>query len=197
MNENEINQNGAQPQEPHIPMSGRVKGRMEIYDWLQCIVYALVVCVIVFVFFFRTIDVMGHSMEPTLQNGDKLIVSNMFYTPQYGDVVVLRKESFGEQAIVKRVIATEGQTVDIDFDEGIVYVDGVALDEPYIAEATRRPLDFNGEVTVPEGCVFVLGDNRNRSNDSRDADIGMVDTRYIIGRALIRVFPLSEFGPVD
>ncbi|HIW16460.1 MAG TPA: signal peptidase I [Firmicutes bacterium] len=178
-------------------MSGRVKGRMEIYDWLQCIVYALVVCVIVFVFFFRTIDVMGHSMEPTLQNGDKLIVSNMFYTPQYGDIVVLRKESFGEQAIVKRVIATEGQTVDIDFDEGIVYVDGVALDEPYIAEATRRPLDFNGEVTVPEGCVFVLGDNRNRSNDSRDADIGMVDTRYIIGRALIRVFPLSEFGPVD
>ena len=197
MNENEINQNGAQPQETHIPMSGRVKGRMEIYDWLQCIVYALVVCVIVFVFFFRTIDVMGHSMEPTLQNGDKLIVSNMFYTPQYGDIVVLRKESFGEQAIVKRVIATEGQTVDIDFDEGIVYVDGVALDEPYIAEVTRRPLDFSGEVTVPEGCVFVLGDNRNRSNDSRDADIGMVDTRYIIGRALIRVFPLSEFGLVD
>ena len=150
-----------------------------------------------FVFFFRTIDVMGHSMEPTLQNGDKLIVSNLFYTPQYGDIVVLRKESFGEQAIVKRVIATEGQTVDIDFDEGIVYVDGVALDEPYIAEVTRRPLDFSGEVTVPEGCVFVLGDNRNRSNDSRDADIGMVDTRYIIGRALIRVFPLSEFGPVD
>ena len=192
MNENGINENSSAGR-----VNTRVKGRIEIYDWLQCIVYALVVCVLVFVFFFRTIDVVGHSMEPTLQEGDKLIVSNLFYTPEYGDIVVLRKESFGEKAIVKRVIATEGQTVDIDFEQGIVYVDGIALDEPYIAEKTTRPLDFTGEVTVPEGCVFVMGDNRNRSNDSRDDKIGMVDVRYIIGRELIRVFPLSSFGLVD
>ena len=196
MNENGINENKEPAEQSTGRVNARVKGRMEIYDWLQCIVYALVVCVLVFVFFFRTIDVVGHSMEPTLQEGDKLIVSNLFYTPKYGDIVVLRKESFGTQAIVKRVIATEGQTVDIDFEQGIVYVDGVALDEPYIAEKTTRPLDFNGEVTVPEGCVFVMGDNRNRSNDSRDDKIGMVDVRYIIGRELIRVYPLSSFGLV-
>lgn len=168
--------------------------KMEIYDWVQCVVYALVACVIIFVFFFRTIDVIGNSMVPTLEWGDKLIVSNLFYTPEYGDIVVLRKESFGEQPIVKRVIATAGQTVDIDFEAGIVYVDGVALDEPYTADKTTRKIDFEGEVTVPENSVFVLGDNRNKSNDSRDENIGMVDIRYIIGREIIRVFPLNNFG---
>ena len=174
-----------------------VRTRMEVYDWVQCIVFALVACITVFVFFFRTIDVVGHSMEPTLQEGDKLIVTRLFYTPKYGDIVVLRKESFNEQPIVKRIIATEGQTVDIDFDEGIVYVDDQPLDEPYIAEKTTRPIDFDGKVTVPEGCVFVMGDNRNKSTDSRDAAIGMVDTRYIIGHEIIRLFPLNKFGFVD
>ena len=171
--------------------------KMEIYDWVQCLVYALVVCVLIFVFLFRTIDVVGHSMEPTLNESDKLIVTDLFYTPKYGDIVVLRKDSFGEQPIVKRVIATEGQTVDIDFEQGIVYVDGVALDEPYIAEPTTRPIDFDGEVTVPEGCVFVMGDNRNKSTDSRDEDLGMVDERYIIGHVVLRVLPLNKFGFVD
>ncbi|MGI6029389.1 MAG: signal peptidase I [Candidatus Heteroscillospira sp.] len=174
-----------------------VKARLEIYDWVQCIVFALVVCIVVFVFFFRTIDVVGHSMEPTLMERDKLIVTKLFYKPSYGDIVVLRKESFSDQPIVKRVIATEGQKVDIDFEKGIVYVDGEALDEPYIAEKTTRPIDFEGEVEVPEGCVFVMGDNRNKSTDSRDDDIGMVDTRYIIGREILRVFPLNKFGFVD
>ena len=174
-----------------------VKKRLEIYDWLQCIVYALVACILVFVFFFRTIDVVGHSMEPTLMEGDKLIVSKLFYTPKYGDIVVLRKDTFSDQPIVKRVIATEEQVVDIDFDKGIVYVDGVALDEPYIAEKTTRPIDFDGKVKVPKGCVFVMGDNRNKSTDSRDNDIGMVDTRYIIGHELLRIMPINKIGLVD
>jgi len=174
-----------------------VKRRLEVYDWVQCIVYALVACILVFVFFFRTIDVVGHSMEPTLMEGDKLIVTNLFYEPKYGDIVILRKDSFSDQPIVKRVIATEEQVVDIDFDKGIVYVDGEALDEPYIAEKTTRPIDFDGKVTVPKGCVFVMGDNRNKSTDSRDERISMVDKRYIIGHEIIRVFPLSEFGFVD
>ncbi len=187
-----------QPQTaPESAEERSVRTRMEVYDWVQCIVFALVACITVFVFFFRTIDVVGHSMEPTLQEGDKLIVTRLFYTPKYGDIVVLRKESFNEQPIVKRIIATEGQTVDIDFDEGIVYVDDQPLDEPYIAEKTTRPIDFDGKVTVPEGCVFVMGDNRNKSTDSRDAAIGMVDTRYIIGHEIIRLFPLNKFGFVD
>lgn len=187
--------NKTQESEAALPRS--VKKRLEIYDWLQCVVYALVACILVFVFFFRTIDVVGHSMEPTLMEGDKLIVSNLFYEPKYGDIVIIRKDSFSDQPIVKRVIATEDQVVDIDFEEGIVYVDGMALDEPYIAEKTRRELDFDGKVTVPKGCVFVMGDNRNKSTDSRDESIGMVDKRYIIGHELIRILPFGSIGLVD
>ena len=110
---------------------------------------------------------------------------------------MLRKDTFSDQPIVKRVIATEEQVVDIDFDKGIVYVDGVALDEPYIAEKTTRPIDFDGKVKVPKGCVFVMGDNRNKSTDSRDNDIGMVDTRYIIGHEILRIMPINKIGLVD
>jgi signal peptidase I len=183
------------PAETPAPRQGGA--RAEIYDWVQCVVYALVACILVFVFGFRTIDVVGQSMEPTLEAGDKLIVTNLFYTPKYGDIVILRKASFMQSAVVKRVIATEGQTIDIDFEAGVVYVDDVALDEPYIAAKTTRPLDFDGKQTVPEGCVFVMGDNRNKSTDSRSDSLGMVDTRYIIGHEIIRIFPLDKFGLVD
>lgn len=172
--------------------------KKELYDWLQCVMSALMACVLVFVFFARMIGVVGDSMTNTLHDGDRIIISNLFYTPEQGDIVVLRKESFREQAIVKRVIAVEGQTVSFDFNQGIVYVDGKALDEPYIREPTYTSIDFTeDEVTVPEGCVFVLGDNRNGSTDSRDNRIGFVDTRCIIGRLLLRVFPLDDFGTVD
>ena len=165
-----------------------------IFDWLQCIVSALVLCMLLFTFAGRMVSVFGPSMEDTLIEGDRLIISNLFYTPKQGDIVVLRKESFMSSAIIKRVIATEGQTIDIDFDNGIVYVDGVALEEPYIKELTERQWDFKREVTVPEGCVFVMGDNRNKSTDSRSDSLGFVDTRYILGKALFRVMPFEKFG---
>lgn len=168
--------------------------KTDALDFVQCIVTALLACILIFVFVGRTVGVIGSSMVPTLHEGDRLIVSNLFYTPKNGDIVILRKETLTEEPIVKRVIATEGQVVDIDFDEGIVYVDGEPLDEDYVNSPTYRQLDFYGPITVPEGCVFVLGDNRNASNDSRDADLGCVDTRYIIGKALLRVLPLSQFG---
>jgi len=169
----------------------------ELFDWIQCLVSALIFCVLLFTFFVRTIGVIGHSMEPTFHNGDRVVISNLFYTPKQGDVVVLRKESFQTEPIIKRVIATEGQLVDIDFEAGIVYVDGVVLDEPYTAEPTTEPLDFEGEILVPENCVFVMGDNRNHSSDSRRDTIGCVDERYIIGRVLLRVLPFSDFGVVE
>jgi len=150
----------------------------------------------VFIFLFRVVNVVGSSMVPTLAESDKIIISNVFYTPKYGDIVVIRKESFGEEAIVKRVIATGGQTIDIDFDTGTVTVDGQVLQEDYIAELTREPENFTGAVTVPEGSVFVMGDNRNKSTDSRSSLIGLVDEREILGKALLRLFPLSGFGSV-
>lgn len=171
--------------------------KAEAYDWLQSIVVAILACILLFVFAVRTIGVIGVSMKETLHDGDRVVISNLFYTPESGDIVVLRKESFMDEPIVKRVIATEGQTIDIDFDAGIVYVDGEALTEEYIAEPTYRQLQFEGPVTVPEGHVFVMGDNRNHSNDSRDASLGLVDERYIMGRVLFRMWPLSDFGTVD
>lgn len=171
--------------------------RGEIYDWMQSLVFALIICIIVFVFIFRIVDVSGDSMNPTLLNGDKLVVSDVFYKPTQGDIVIFRKDEYKAEALVKRVIATEGQTIEIDFDRGRVYVDGELLDEPYIAEPTHNQLDFQGPQTVPEGCVFVMGDNRNASSDSRRAQIGMVDERLIVGKVLLRVFPFDSIGVPD
>ena len=163
--------------------------KMEIYDWLQCFISALVVGILIFIFLFRVITVDGSSMNPTLVNGDKIIISKLFYTPKYGDVIVLKAPSFRDEPLVKRIIATEGQTIDIDFTEGVVYIDGEALDEPYIAAPTMLEEDFRGEITVPEGCVFVMGDNRNASTDSRTSSVGMIDTREIFGKVYLIVFP--------
>lgn len=171
--------------------------KAEVYDWLQSIVTAILACILLFVFAVRTIGVIGVSMENTLHWKDRVVISNLFYSPKQGDIIVLRKETFREEPVIKRVIATEGQTIEIDFNNGIVYVDGEALVEEYIAEPTYRALDFTGAVTVPEGHVFVMGDNRNHSNDSRDSMLGVVDERYILGKTLFRIWPLSGLGKVD
>jgi signal peptidase I len=181
---------------------------MELYDWLQCIVMAIIGAVLIFVFLGRTIGVDGRSMMQTLHHEDRVIMSNLFYTPSGGDIVIFRSpaDSFGGTPLVKRVIAVEGQTIDIDFATGEVRVDGIVLNEErYITEPTHSRLDFTGPVTVPEGHVFVMGDNRNSSSDSRDSRVGMVDTRYILGKVLFIAIPggdasnprdWSRFGPV-
>ena len=176
------------------PEAEKSKTRMELYDWLQCIVSAIICGIFIFVFIGRTIGVDGSSMMQTLHNNDRVIMSNLFYTPKQGDVVVFQTptEAFGGTPLVKRVIAVAGQTIDIDFQTGNVIIDGVIQYEPYIAEPTRSKLNFTGPVTVPEGHVFVMGDNRNHSSDSRDARVGMVDTRNILGRVLILIIPGSD-----
>lgn len=169
------------------------KTRREIYDWIYCLSVALITCVVIFAFFIRLIDVRGTSMNPTLNNGDKMLVSGLFYEPKAGDVVVFKKDEYDpDRSLVKRVIATEGQVINMDFDRGIVYVDGVPLAEDYIMEPTTNKIDFIGPQTVPDGCVFVMGDNRNASTDSRKKEIGMVDNRLILGRAYMVVYPLSQ-----
>ena len=166
-------------------------GGRDLYDWVQALVCSVLAVVVVFTFLIRLIGVDGHSMVPSLQDGDRLLVLNsMLYGDyQYGDVVVLRKESFLEEPIVKRVIATEGQIVDIDFLTGSVYVDGVLLKEDYINELTFTEEGTTFPLVVPEGSIFVMGDNRNHSNDSRESRLGTVDTRYVIGRAVLLAFP--------
>ncbi len=166
------------------------------FDVVSIIATALVAVAIVFIFFFRTVGVVGSSMYPTLHNADRIILTAFYDESEYGDIVVTcqpSKSPLIPDVLVKRVIATEGQTVDIDFDNGIVYVDGVALDEPYINEPTRDREDFSEPVTVPEGHVFVMGDNRNASTDSRDNRVGLIREEYILGEALFRIAPFGQF----
>lgn len=184
------------------------KSRMDIYDWVQCIISAVLCGIFIFVFFGRTIGVEGDSMFPTLHYYDRVIMWSLFYTPKNGDIIVFRSthESFHGTPLVKRVIAVEGQTVTIDFDKGEVFVDGVMLNEPYIADLTHNRINFEDlNDPIPEGYVFVMGDNRNNSSDSRDSRIGLVDTRYILGKVLFVAIPgstsqssrdWSRFGPI-
>lgn len=171
--------------------------KRDCYDWLQMLTFVLVAVVLVFTFVGMVIGVVGNSMYPTLHDRDIMITRRIGYTPKTGDVVVIRKESFMEEAIVKRVIAVEGQQVEIDYDSNTVYVDGVALEEGYINQEdedvmTERPGMVYQDFQVPEGCIFVMGDNRNGSTDSRYAELGMVDTDYVLGQAICVAFPFQD-----
>jgi len=173
-----------------------IRVRMELYDWIQCVVTAIICGVLIFVFIGRTIGVDGRSMLQTLFNNDRVIISNFLYTPSNGDIIVfLSPADQFEYPLVKRVIAVENQTVDIDFETGNVYVNDVLLNEPYIAAATTAQNDFTGPLTIPPGFVFVMGDNRNSSTDSRCTVVGLVDTRYILGKVLLVLIPgADDFG---
>ena len=171
------------------------KGR-DLYEWVQSLVGSVLVVVAIFTFVIRMMGVDGHSMLNTLQHGDRLLVVNsmLYHDYKYGDIVILRKNGvFDDDPIVKRVIAVEGQTVDIDFAEGIVYVDGEALEEDYIREPTYTAEGTEFPLTVPEGSIFVMGDNRNGSSDSRDYRLGTVDTRYVIRKAAFLIFPGPDY----
>jgi len=179
------------PEEKQI--STRSSAR-EGYENVRVLAVALIVIILVFTFVARIIIVSGPSMEDTLQNGDAMLVWSLGYTPKAGDIVVLTQPSYQKDSIVKRVIATGGQTVRIDYNTATVYVDGVPLEEDYIKERMRVP-SFglgNYDLTVPEGSIFVMGDNRNKSADSRYPIIGLIDERCVIGRALCVIFPFRD-----
>ncbi|HIY52657.1 MAG TPA: signal peptidase I [Candidatus Agathobaculum merdavium] len=189
-------------QNAHNGEKKKVEGRFssELFGWGESLMTVLIFFVVVFTFFVRLIGVDGSSMYPTLQDRNIMLVSNLFYTPEKGDIVVLNKQGFwNDQPIVKRVIATGGDTIDIDEVTGDVLVNGEVLDELYIAEkinTLEKMGDLTYPQTVPEGCLFVMGDNRNGSTDSRWSDLGMVDERYVLGHVLSVVFPFSSFGSV-
>ena len=168
--------------------------------YLHDLVYLLCVMMVTLLLVFRVVVVTGTSMNMTLLDGDYLLLlSNTFYhTPERGDIIVVSKESFDDgAAFVNRVIATEGQTVDIDFSAGIVYVDGVALEEDYINNLTTTHGGVEFPLVVEEGCIFAMGDNRGISKDSRYPDIGQIDRREILGRAIVLMIPGTNKNTQD
>ena len=173
-----------------------VKG--DLYIWLQAFVLISVAVVLCFAYLGRGVTVSGSSMEPTLHNGDMLLLRSGAGSVEQGDIVVLTQESFISEPIVKRVIATEGQTVVIDYTQNSVTVDGQRLRESYVVEVMAQP-DFSDPVetvTVPEGEIFVMGDNRNHSADSRHPRLGTVDLRCVLGEAKAVLFPLGHLKTI-
>lgn len=189
------------PEQPDAPEDVESKPRRDgsasrdLYLNVRVLVGMMAAFVLLFTFVARVIVVSGPSMESTLWGGDLILVWSLGYEPKQGDVVVLTQERYQEDSIVKRVIATGGQRVDIDYNTGTVYVDGEALLEDYINEPMNLPGWGEGvnHVDIPEGSIFVMGDNRNHSADSRHPDIGIVDTRCVIGRGLAVIFPLHHW----
>ncbi len=218
-NEEMIHQEASEPEAEPVdlecetsesdPETDIVKPEKKKEDWrksllkdIRDIVIVVLSFMLVYVLFFRMIVVVGDSMFDTLAQGDRLflICGVLYNDPQPGDIVVASKDSFRNgEAIIKRVIATEGQTVDIDFETGTVYVDGVILYEEYISNPTTDSEGVKFPVIVPEGCVFVMGDNRGDSLDSRSHQIGFIDEREILGKAIFRVWPGtgSNENPID
>ena len=174
-----------------------VNWKREVWDWAKSLLWAVLIVAVVFGFIIKPVEVKGFSMEPTLNNQDRLIVYKLMYTPKAGDVVILDENTGLDEALVKRVIATEGQTVNID-DQGYVKVDGVYIDEPYIAEpiAEDRRGDHKYPVEVPDGCVFVMGDNRNHSTDSRSVQVSFVPIDDVVGKVVFRILPLNKIGVI-
>ncbi len=190
------------------PKQEKFSKRREFFEWLDVVTVAIISVIIVFGLFFRVATISGDSMLNTLKDNEKIIITNFLYTPKQGDIVVISRNmpnsvqdsSLSGGPIIKRVIATENQVVDIDFEKGIVYVDGIALKEDYVSTPTtvKREVDF--PVKVPKGHIFVLGDNRAVSLDSRSTDIGvdgMIDERYVLGHAVFRVLPFQRIGRLD
>ncbi len=179
----------------------------DLLDWCDSFAFSLFIIILIFMFVIRIVVVEGRSMMPTLRDGDRVLILHMFSDPKQGDVIVMNSDALGK-TIIKRVIATEGQEVEIDYSTDEVLVDGEKIDESYLSGAsldmhvlnifTSQNYDENSRTykyTVPDDCVFVLGDNRNNSTDSRA--IGCVPVDCILGRVFVRIFPFSKFGAFE
>lgn len=168
-----------------------------ILEWFDALLFALTIVMFLLLFVVRTVNVDGTSMVPTLQDKDQLLARSFAYAPQRGDIVIIDGHTQFGKPLVKRVIGLGGDVVDIDFDTGEVFVNDALLEEGYISAPTTIPYDILFPVTVPEGHLFLLGDNRPYSKDSRHSDIGFIDDRDVLGQAFFRLLPASRFGFVE
>lgn len=180
----------------------REKGSLasDLFDWAEALVYALALLVVVCAFFVRLSGVQGTSMYPTLDNGDQLLLLSFGYNePERGDIVVLMADDFMDKPLVKRVIGIGGDVIDMD-PSGTVTVNGEALYEPYINDLNGQDMylgDIQFPLTVPDGQVFVMGDNRNGSSDSRKAEVGTIPYEKIVGKAVFRLFHFNRMGRIE
>jgi signal peptidase I len=173
----------------------------ETLDWIESFVFAIFIVLLVFIFLFRTVVVDGNSMNPTLLNEQRLILTHFNYTPKRGDIIVANSQGL-QKTIIKRCIGVAGDTVVIDYADNSVTVNGEKLDETYLGEemvqreyydTTYQISDTAYEYNVPEGCIFALGDNRNDSRDSRDASVGFISCEDVLGKATLRFYPIETF----
>ena len=166
---------------------------MFFYEWIDSVMGAIIIIFILFTFLFRAVGVDGKSMQPTLQNGDWLAISGINFEPRRGDIVVVTQPNDVHEPLIKRIIALGGETIDINFVTHEIKINGETIDEPYIAQPTQRSFDVEFPLAIPEGFVFVMGDNRNNSKDSRASGVGLIDQRYILGKTRFRIFPFKSF----
>ncbi|MDY4813768.1 MAG: signal peptidase I [Ruminococcus sp.] len=164
-----------------------------VFDWTKSIVAIMFIMLFILTYFFRIVNVDGDSMKNTLINDEKLIVTSFMYTPTDGDIVVISHGQHLDEPIIKRVIATEGETLKIDFDKQKVYVNDKLIDEPYVSSEIVRGDSVIPEI-IPEGKIFVMGDNRAISNDSRYNQVGLIDVKDVIGKAQFRILPVDKIG---
>lgn len=165
---------------------------LSVYEWVSTLIVSLLVLAVLFTFFFRVVRVDGNSMDKTLQDDDQLLLTTMVSDYQRGDIVVV--DRYTVEPLVKRIIAVGGDTIEID-KGGLVYLNGRLLSEPYAAKYTPQK-GCTEAVIVPEGYVFLMGDNRTVSLDSRSAEIGLVMEKDLVGKAIFRISPLSSFGGI-
>lgn len=174
----------------------RYQSNKNLLEWFDTVALAVAAVAILFTVVVRIVMVDGASMEPTLLNGERLLITPMG-TLQYGDIVVIDGYIPHGKPLVKRVIGMAGDEINIDFVSGVVYRNGIALEEPYTAEPTYAYEGMDFPITVPEHQLFIMGDNRNHSLDSRDPEVGCVDTRDVLGRVVWRILPLNKAGAIE